>query len=298
MGLVTPFRRLRAQKQSKLLREAARTGTTPTFPNLACQVCTAEQMRSPEYLAWCDFLRCPNETLHRKVWEYCYIVQLVKERLGFKEGLRGLGFGVGKDRLPESFAALGCSVIATDQAPEAAEKQGWIASNQYATTLDALNKMQICDEQRFRERVRFEIADMNAIPSEYRDFDFVWSACAFEHLGSIEAGLQFVVNAMQCLRPGGWAVHTTEFNLVSDERTIDNRPTVLFRRRDLEELGRRLTALGHTPLPFNFHAGGDAIDHHVDVPPYPRSPHLRLLISGYAATSIGIAVQKQGADES
>jgi 2-polyprenyl-3-methyl-5-hydroxy-6-metoxy-1,4-benzoquinol methylase len=268
------------------------TGVEPTFPNLVSQVCTAAQMRSREYLAWCDFLKCQNETLHRKVWEYCYILQVIEEHLGFEQGMRGLGFGVGQDRLAESFAALGCSVVATDQARHDAEKQGWIKTNQYASTLEALNKMKICDPDRFRERVRFEVADMNAIASHYRDFDFVWSACAFEHLGSIDLGLQFVENAMQCLRPGGWAVHTTEFNLVSNDRTVDERPTVLFRRRDMEELGRRLTALGHSVLAFNFHAGTDPIDHHVDIPPYPRSPHLRLLISGYTATSIGIAVRR------
>ena len=34
-------------------------------------------------------------------------------------------------------------------------------------------------------------------------FDFVWSACAFEHLGSILNGLEFVVNSVKCLKPGG-----------------------------------------------------------------------------------------------
>lgn len=291
MGL---FQRLRARQQETVLKQVTRGGVVPTFPNLVSQVCTAAQMRAPEYLAWCDFLKCSKETLHRKVWEYCYIVQVIKEQLGFQAGMRGLGFGVGKDRLAESFAALGCSVIATDQAAEEAEKQGWIKTNQYAATLEALNKLRICEPDRFREQVRFEVLDMNAIPSRYANFDFVWSACAFEHLGNIELGLEFVVNAMQCLRPGGWAVHTTEFNLISDERTVQKGPTVLFRKRDMEELGRRLTARGHSPLPFNFHAGTDPIDHHVDIPPYARSPdpHLRLLIRGYTATSIGIAARR------
>jgi cyclopropane fatty-acyl-phospholipid synthase-like methyltransferase len=39
-----------------------------------------------------------------------------------------------------------------------------------------------------RRACRFRRADMNAMPDTLGQFDFVWSACAFEHLGSIRQG--------------------------------------------------------------------------------------------------------------
>ena len=38
-----------------------------------------------------------------------------------------------------------------------------------------------------------------------------------DRIGSIELGLQFIENSMATLRPGGVAVHTTEFNLEDGE---------------------------------------------------------------------------------
>ena len=58
---------------------------------------------------------------------------------------------------------------------------------------------------------------MNHLPDDLRGFDFTWSSCALEHLGTLAAGADFVVAQMDCLRPGGVAVHTTEF-LVDQRR--------------------------------------------------------------------------------
>jgi hypothetical protein len=133
---------------------------------------------------------------------------------------------------------------------------------------------------------------MNDIPDDLQGFDIVWSACAFEHLGSIEHGKRFVLRAMDCLKPGGVAVHTTEFNLSSDDETLDHQGTVLFRRRDLDDLAERIRERGDRMLPLNAHHGADPVDHFVDVPPYNPQPHLRLLIAGYAATSVGIILRR------
>ena len=75
---------------------------------------------------------------------------------------------------------------------------------------------QICPEDEFRRLVDFRYCDMNNISSDLHEFDFCWSCCALEHLGSLSAGLRFIERSLDTLRPGGWAVHTTEFNLFSD----------------------------------------------------------------------------------
>ena len=46
-------------------------------------------------------------------------------------------------------------------------------------------------------RVSFRAVDMNTIAADLTDFDFCWSSCCFEHLGSIDHGLQFIHNTMR-----------------------------------------------------------------------------------------------------
>lgn len=133
---------------------------------------------------------------------------------------------------------------------------------------------------------------MNAIsPELHGGFDFTWSSCCFEHLGSIEHGLRFVEESIKLLKPGGIAVHTTEFNLSSNDETVSEGGCVIFRRRDIDRLAQRLTAQGHR-ICLDYTEGTSPADLHVDVPPYTANPHLRLLLQGFVSTSIGLIVQK------
>lgn len=126
--------------------------------------------------------------------------------------------------------------MGTDMAPAEAETIGWSSSVQHAVGKAALRWHGVCTDDQFDRNVAFRECDMNHIPDDLTGFDFCWSSCAFEHLGSIEKGLTFVERSLDCLKPGGWAVHTTELNLSSNDDTVDNHETVLFRRRDFEEL--------------------------------------------------------------
>jgi hypothetical protein len=229
---------------------------------------------------------------HRKKWEYVFICQALWERGAIRPGARGLGFGVGHEPLAALFAAEDCEIVATDVASEAATQLGWSKTHQHAASLETIRFENLCPRSKFDSNVSFQVCDMNAIPPDLGGFDFCWSSCAFEHLGSIKHGLKFVENAMACLKPGGWALHTTEFNLSSDNATLDNVGTVLFRRRDMLELAERLTAAGHRVAPFDFDAGLAPLDRYIDVAPWRPEPHLRLAIEGFAITSIGIIVQR------
>ena len=133
---------------------------------------------------------------------------------------------------------------------------------------------------------------MNAISEDLTGFDFVWSSCAFEHLGSIERGLAFVTRAMRCLKPGGIAVHTTEFNLSSNGPTVESRDLSVFRRQDIERLVRELEAAGHRVWPLNLNPGNGPVDRYVDVPPYRSEPHLKLRLDRFVITSIGLAIER------
>src|SRR6516225_3315679 len=96
---------------------------------------------------------------------------------------------------------------------------------------------------------------------------------------------------MACLKPGGLAVHTTEFNVSSNDRTIDNGPLVIFRRRDIEKAAARLRAKGHS-IDLDFDSGTTPADLYVDLPPYKKEPHLKLKIGEFVSTSIGLVIRK------
>ncbi len=205
-------------------------------------------------------------------------------------GARGLGFAVGTEPLPALFASMGCEITATDVASTDPAASKWIDGGQHSEQLLQLNAVGICPPDAFSNRVHFQPLNMNEIPADLSSFDFTWSACALEHLGSIRRGQDFLLNQMACLKPGGFAVHTTEFNLSSNWRTVDWNDTVLFRRRDIERVAALLHDEGHS-ITLNFDTGAGRADRHVDVPPFTEV-HLRLLIAKLEVTSIGLIIQK------
>ncbi len=259
------------------------------FPNST--LCRQESFERPVFHYWIQQLQ-QQRVYHRKLWEVVFICQALWERGAIRPGARGLGFGVGREPLTAWFASEGCHVVATDLAGDQAEGAGWMETAQHAAGLEALRYPLICPDPVLDRNVRFRDCDMNNIPADLTGFDFCWSACAFEHLGSIEAGLAFVERSVECLRPGGWAIHTTEYNLSSNEQTLDNDATVLFRRRDLETLADRLRAKGHRMAPLDLEPGTAPLERYIDVPPYRVQPHLRLALEGYSATSVGVIVQR------
>lgn len=265
----------------------------PHFHWPISQACTQGQMGDATYAFWCAQI---DETprMHRKQWEFCYILQVLARYGMLAPGLRGLGFGVGEEPLASLFAARGVKVLATDLDPGEAANLGWIETGQHAANKKALNARVLCDPAIFDAAVDFRFMDMNAIPPDLTgEFDFCWSACALEHLGSIQHGLDFIANSVDCLRPGGLAVHTTEFNCTSDDETLDNASTVLFRRQDFIALAERLAKTG-CQLSFNFNIGEQPLDKHIDVAPYSSDNHLKLQIDRWAVTSFGIVVRKPG----
>lgn len=257
------------------------------------ELCRQDSFEQPYFSYWTKQLG-QSLRYHRKLWEFVFIAQALWERGVCTAGRRGLGFGVGSEPLTAFFASQGVAVTATDLAADGVVEQGWALTGQHAAGKEALRKPKICSDDLFERNVEFRECDMNAVPDDLVGYDFCWSACALEHLGSIEKGLAFIERSVECLAPGGWAVHTTEFNISSNDRTIDNEGTVLFRRRDLEDLASRLRAKGHRVAAIDWSTGDGPVDAYLDLPPYRKEPHLKLALSGFATTSIGFIVQKGG----
>ncbi|HLG92566.1 MAG TPA: class I SAM-dependent methyltransferase [Acidimicrobiales bacterium] len=272
---------------------------------LRSQLCTEGSLCSPELVRWAYLIRPawdpggvwdPQSTgspviRHRKLWEYAFIARALEERGMLAPGRRGLGFGVGAEPLVAAFAARGCQVVATDLDPDRARQAGWAPAG---GAPEDLNRLGLCPPEEFAERVSFRPVDMNRIPADLGGFDFLWSSCALEHLGSILQGQAFVLSAMRCLRPGGVAVHTTEFNLSADDATVDYAPTVLLRRRDVQRLVQLLRQAGHQVEEPDLDPGSSPADRHVDTTPPGQVTwlHLKCLEGGFITTSLGLIVTR------
>ena len=263
--------------------------TPPTFASPVSQACTQAQFDTPEFQFWCREVREPFR-YHRKLWEYCFLLQVLSTEGMMAPGRKGVGFGVGRETSVAVLASRGVQVTATDLDMDSAQQE-WVLTGQHAGSLADLNERWICPPDTFGKLVNFRVQDMNAISPDLTGYDFAWSLCAFEHLGNIEKGLAFVKNSLNCIKPGGLLVHTTELNCFSNDETLDNGPIVIFRRKDFEKLAAELVAEGHD-VTLNFTLGDDDLDRYVDVAPYTDRRHLRLSLAGQVTTSFGLVVRK------
>jgi len=300
------------QRASKLLREAAQDFASPTpdppprrlfvppldttevdeaSPFMQYATCSAADFMHPEFARICDSLNV-RLCFQRKLWEYVYVVHHLETAGFLKEGARGVVFGVGSEPLPAAFAALGCDVVVTDAPTDIADRGGW-REHRHSAAVDALTNAGLCDPAELRKRVSHRFVDMNAIPDDLTGFDFCWSACCFEHLGSLQHGTDFVIESVErCLRPGGIAVHTTEFNLSSNDATLETPGLSIYRRQDLEELRDELRSRGHTVTELTIAPDASYLDQYVDLRPFSKDLHLKLELAGYATTSVGLVIRK------
>lgn len=265
---------------------------------LISQVCKQKDIESSWFWYWCQVMQIPVN-YHRKIWEFAYILQALYNYNLLVPGKKGLGFGCGEEPLPSILAAYDIAITATDLNPTESAAKGWVETNQSMSSLAKIWHPDLCSRDLFERNVSLKYVDMNNIADSLNNhYDFCWSACALEHLGSIKNGLDFIENSLDILVPGGVAIHTTELNYLKEEETIDNWATVLFRKKDFQSLVDQLTSLGHQVAPLNFDIGSGVLDRFIDLPPYDskihqqQQGHLKLLIDGFASTSFGLIIQK------
>ncbi len=267
----------------------------PTLANVVSQLATENQFREPVYKQWCEEIR-ETPRFHRKQWEFVYTLQALRQHGMLSKGIRGVGFGVGSEPLPAVMANYGCSIVATEINIERANEKGWVKGRDVESQLAFLNDRGICDERSFKSLVEYKDVDMNDIPSNLRGFDFVWSCCSLEHVGSMDLAIDFILNSLECLKPGGIAVHTTEYNIHTLLPTVTKGSTVFFQKRHIHRLAQRLVEEGHH-VTLNLHKGNGKLDRHYDFPPYSEEKHLKLIVSKqgkfFVATSLGLLIKKK-----
>ncbi|MDA0265661.1 MAG: methyltransferase domain-containing protein [Cyanobacteria bacterium] len=273
--------------------------TTGGKNNVDSMLCRYEHFQSPWFQRWsqemglysCEALHL-GAKFHRKAWEWCAIAQALSERGMLEPGKRGLGFAVGTEPLPALFAKYGVSVLATDLDVRDRRAKAWASTNQHASSLDKLYYQKILAKDTFESNVDFQFADMKSPRDIEGKFDFIWSSCALEHLGNLMEGFAFIFKACRLLKPGGICVHTTEYNITSNDDTIECGPSVIYRRRDIENLDFLLRRSGFCLEKVDFWAGRDLHDRVYDTEPYYQSgkQHIKLLLDGHVTTSMTLVI--------
>ena len=257
-----------------------------------------KDFRSSWYTYWARMLKQDEYHLdgHKlkanKFWQNASICQALIERGKLKKGKKGIGFGVGLERLPAVFAEFEVDVMATDQSFHGGSSAHW-AERELAKGLSSLNKIKIVSDKKFLQRVQFRTLDMKNIPNKYSDrYDFLWSNCSLGHLGSIPSGLSFIRESLRCLKRGGIAVHTTEVNVLSNNLTVDHGDTVVFRLQDIYHLFQELTKIGYVCSPLKFHLGRSSGDFRLSMQPKFGNDYSKIQIGGHLATQVILIIRR------
>lgn len=264
----------------------------PVFDGTTSQLTLQSNIDSPNYQNWCSQFSL-NTNYHRKFWEHIFILDNLFKNNMLQKNKKGIGFGVGGEPLTAIFAKYGCQVVSTDLDPGDQRAQAWIKGQQHSSELMNLYKSNIIDLETFNKNCSFEYLDMNHIPEHHlkHEYDFTWSSCSLDHLGTLEASIAFICNSLKCIKPGGVAIHTTEYNLTSNKHTLTKGPVVFFRKKDIEYLVKKFTKEGYL-IKFSPYSGFKKLDLHYDTPPYKINNHLKLKYGKYLITSIGLIIKR------
>jgi 2-polyprenyl-3-methyl-5-hydroxy-6-metoxy-1,4-benzoquinol methylase len=266
----------------------------PRNHGLKSKATTQADIEAPWFAWWCRELAIAP-IYHRKLWEYAFLLQALFEEGMLRPGVSGIGFGCGEEPIASYLAARGAQVTVTDLDPRQSRGKGWTDTGQHTSAVALAYKPELLPREEFDRRVSLRFVDMRAIPNDLdAGHDFCWSLCALEHLGSLAAGLTFIEDAMATLKPGGVAVHTTEFNYASDTDTLESESLSLFQRKHFILLKRRLEAAGHTVRELDFDVGNGVLDGFVDVPPFGArdAAHLKAATGLHPSTSFGLVIRR------
>jgi 2-polyprenyl-3-methyl-5-hydroxy-6-metoxy-1,4-benzoquinol methylase len=280
--------------------------TPPGFDDVVSQVVSAAQFSHPEFerlrrlmfprtvtVPWGESQSAVSVP-HRKLWEFVYVLRAAEQHGRLEPGRRAMGFGVGQEPIPAALARSGLSVLATDLDSRTEAVKEWAATGQHMSGLVALSRPDVVSDAVLQQHVRTRSVDMNALPDDLGRFDVVWSACALEHLGSPEAGLEFVVRTLDLLEPGGVAVHTTELELTPRAKTADYGHLAVYRTADLDRLAERVREMGFEMRTNWYVSMETAADRWISLPPYPHGDpaHLKLVIGNSVSTSVGLLIRR------
>ena len=167
----------------------------------------------------------------------------------------------------------------------------------------------LIDGERFDRHVEVSNVDARLLDDPtLRGFDIVWSCSLVNQMNSQHDAADIIFNAMDTLRPGGVAVHTTEFAFAED-RPEPYAGALTFPRSFFERVADGLAGRGHQVGPVSFDLGAHPLDGYVDMPPFVvegsdafasqwceglGAPHLKVLSGDVLATSFVLVAKARG----
>ena len=113
----------------------------------------------------------------------------------------------------------------------------------------------------------------------------------FSSSSSAQKGMDFIIKSLDVLNPGGISVHTTEFNLSSNE-TIDVPFNAIYGRHFFDNLRIEIERRGHVFEPVDYRLGDNPKEDDVQYYNQPQKPHIKVSAYGTVFTSIGITIKK------
>jgi hypothetical protein len=254
----------------------------PRLMALESKPCTQADIEARWCRGWCATLR-ERPRYHRRVWESAYVLQALYEAEALFPEAKVLAFGPVDGSVISHLARnnVRSTVVATSAPPR---------------------REDLIDPHTFDHKVVHRSLDEQGLDG-LEGFDACWSIGNIGGHGSIRAGMDFLVESMKALKPGGLAVHVFDFNFANDEETLDNWPSVLLQRRHIEALAEELAAAGYRPRKLDFHMGHQPLDRFVDMPPFNldrtksfeslwqdgwQGAHLKVSVDGFPVTSFGL----------
>lgn len=179
------------------------------FATPVSQPCTPTQLRDRAFRDWQKQLD-PATRDTAATWEGAYVMQAL-ERYGLLQpGARGLAFGARSSAVAALLSSNGltCDTVDLSEAHD-----------------DVLPETSIHPA---------------ALPGNFFAYDLILSIRATDTLSSERSAQAFLEKAMECLRPGGLAVHVVAHRLIEHEA-----PPVSFDRNGLEKSVLAMISRGH-----------------------------------------------------
>jgi hypothetical protein len=209
----------------------------PRLADPVSQLGTAAQYDEPVYAEWAARLKEPVRR-HPAQWQSIYILQALRRYGMLEPGAHGLGFGRDTGALPAIMAATRCRVTMTD--PAAGGATHW-------------RRPDIVDDTVFDGHVAFRPVERAApLPENLAGFDFLWAGADNRDLGTVAAVTDFILRSLDCLKPGGLAVHVAATDPQPDAETDPAGDNPVLPRVAFDRLALALIGHGHEVAQLNY----------------------------------------------
>jgi len=189
---------------------------------------------------------------HRKQWEFAMIFHVLRERGLLRPDSLGLSMGGGKELLLYAIASHIRQLVVTDLYDT---QTTWdcAKTNDPDEFIRAGKPFPVDDN-----KVKALRMDMRALEFEENTFDFCYSSCSIEHIGTRDDFLLHLNEASRVLKDGGIYVLTTELGY--GEEIIEHPNNYVFTRSYLNDL---FEECGLTP---ETECNGSIVPHKVNYP--------------------------------